>query len=73
MVGLHQGSVLSSLLFAAVMDLSLTQHVKYHSRDDAVLDLILSFEPGMIENLYVRERFGEGFKNIVIIELLHLI
>ena len=36
--------------------------MKGNTRDDAVLDLIVSSEPGMIENLDVREQFGEGFE-----------
>ena len=43
-------------------DLFLTQHVKDNTRDDAALDFIFSSEPGMIENLDVREKFGEGFE-----------
>ena len=37
--------------------------MKYNTRDDAVLDLIFSSEPGMIENL-------EASKSIYIIGLL---
>ena len=36
--------------------------MKDNTRDDAVWDLIFSSEPRMIENLDVREKFGEGFK-----------
>ena len=49
-------------LFELSQDLFLTQHVKDNTREDAVLDLIFSSEPGMIDNLDVREKFGEGFK-----------
>ena len=35
--------------------------MKVNTRD-AVLDLIFSSEPGMIENFDVREQFGERFK-----------
>ena len=38
--------------------------MKDNTREDAVLDLIFSSEPGMIDNLDVREKFGEGFENI---------
>ena len=41
--------------------------MKDNTRDDVVLDLIFSSEPGMIENL------ENASKSIVIIELLHLI
>ena len=34
--------------------------MKDNTKDDAVLDLIFSSEPGMIDNLDVRETFGEG-------------
>ena len=43
-------------------DLFLTQHVKDNTREDALLDLIFSSEPGIIDNLDVREKFGEGFE-----------
>ena len=49
-------------LFELSQDLFLTQHVKDNTRNDAVLDLIFSSEPGMIENLDVREKYGEGFE-----------
>ena len=49
-------------LFELSQDLFLTQHVKDNTREDAVLDLIFSSEPGMIDNLVVREKFGEGFE-----------
>ena len=39
-----------------------SQHVNDNTREDAVLDLIFSSEPGMIDNLEVREKFGEGFE-----------
>ena len=43
-------------------DLFLIQHVKDNTREDAVLDVNFSSEPGMIDNLDIREKFGEGFK-----------
>ena len=36
--------------------------MKDNTRDDAVFDLIFSYEPGMIKNLDVKEKFGEGFE-----------
>ena len=36
--------------------------MKDNTRDDAVLDLIFSSEPGMTENVDVREKFREGFE-----------
>ena len=41
-------------LFELSQDLFLTQHVKDNTRDEALLDLIFSSKPGMIENLDVR-------------------
>ena len=58
-------------LFELSQDLFLTQHVKDNTREDAVLDLIFSSEPGMIDNFDVREKFGEGFETFI--ELLPMI
>ena len=51
-------------LFELSQDLFLIQHVKDNTRDDAVLDLIFSSEPGMIE-----KNLEKASKSIVIIEL----
>ena len=48
-------------IFELSQDLFLP-HVKDNTRDDAELDLIFSSEPGIMENLDVRETFGEGFE-----------
>ena len=44
-------------------DLFLTQHIKENTREDAILDLIFSSEPGMIDNVKIREKFGEGYEH----------
>ena len=52
-------------LFELSQDLFLTQHVKDNTREDTVLDLIFSSEPGMIDNLDVREKLWRSLRNIV--------
>jgi ribonuclease P/MRP protein subunit RPP40 len=49
----------------SVEDNFLTQHVDKPTREENILDLILSTEPGMVENLEVREKLGKSDHNIV--------
>ena len=39
--------------------------MKDNTREDAVLDLSFSSEPGMIDNLGVTEKFGEAFETYI--------
>ena len=41
-------------------NLFLTQHVLEKTRKESTLDLVFSSEPGMVDDLEVREEFGEG-------------
>ena len=41
-------------------NLFLTQHVLEKTRKQSTLDLVFSSEPGMVDDLEVREEFGEG-------------
>ena len=43
----------------------LTQHVNTPKRDSSVLNLVLSSEDGMVENVYVNQHLGNSYHNII--------
>ena len=47
-------------LLGLSQNLFLTQHVLEKTRYESILDLVFSSEPGMVDDLEVREEFGEG-------------
>ena len=46
-----------------IMDSLLTQHVKEPTRDKNILDLVLTSDPGMVEELQVIEHLGSSDHN----------
>ena len=53
-----------------VQDCFLTQHVDCPTRGDNILDLVLTSEENMIENLVVREPLGTSDHNIITFDLM---
>lgn len=51
-------------------DCFMTQHVDKPTRGEAILDLVITTEPGMVENLTIEEHFGSSDHNIVIWDLI---
>ena len=53
-----------------VQDCFLTQHVQEPTRQSNILDLVLTIEPNMIDNLTVKENFSASDHQIVECELI---
>lgn len=49
-----------------VHDCFLSQHVKDHTREDSILDLVLSTEPGLVEELRIESPVANSDHNVLI-------
>ena len=49
-----------------INDCFMTQHVDKPTRGETILDLVITTEPGMVENLTVEEPLGSSDHNIVL-------
>jgi len=67
---LEYNTVNEEIFIKIVQDCFLTQHVQEPTRQSNILDLVLTIEPNMIDNLTVKENFSASDHQIVECELI---